>query len=241
MSHDPSLEDISVRAPRADDAPPPDKGSAPDSTSTVIGEPSVPAPKNATEASTAVQSNGTAPNDTLGQLSAILAEQLLPGESATDLETLTATLFAAVKPADALEVIWTIEVVQQVWDGYRMSRLSTAYLDLCALEQLKNLYTYTAHTKIEQAWTRNQPSDRAEIQSLIEAAGFSRELLLASGLRQHIDGFERLSRIKLNHLIRRDGILREIDRRRALLAASYTGGEANAKEELEGSSDGKRS
>jgi hypothetical protein len=208
---------VSVRAP-SEDCPPPGPSE----------EPSVHVPE---DLSPPAVPPATATDESMRQLQTVLRERLLPGESEADFEAFRAAIFAALQPRDAIEVIWAADVVQYAWGAFRMGRQNAAYLSLCAFQALAtSYYSFRNPDQVRQIWTRDLATDRRQIDELMAAVGVSREMLYGAGLRQNVDAFERMARIKASDSIRRDAILREIDRRRTFLAAnaSQTGGQTDS-------------
>ena len=65
---------------------------------------------------------------------AFLFEQrpLLSGECATEYDALLASFVKAVSPGDAIEAIWTKDVVDKIWEVHRLQRLKRVFLRLAA-------------------------------------------------------------------------------------------------------------
>jgi hypothetical protein len=145
---------------------------------------------------------------------------LIEGEDAAAYDELLTRISAAVKPADILEDIWVCDIVDLVWDVFRLRRLQA------------NLITASAHNGLHtvlgplvdgglgdlvENWVRRKPSAIKRVDRLLASAGLTMDAVMAHTLCQNLDSMERIDRMIAMAERRRDAILREIDRHRATL------------------------
>lgn len=72
--------------------------------------------------------------------------------------------------------------------------------------------------RLPQRWARGEGSSVRQVDGLLKLAGWDRDAITAQTLAVKLDTFERFERMILNAKARRNEILREIDRRRDVLA-----------------------
>lgn len=143
---------------------------------------------------------------------------LIEGEDPESYSQIKRLIRGAVEPRDFLEEIWTRDVIDLVWETMRYRRLKKAYLDAVIPDGLIPLLrTITGNEpKIEVVigWMKREPESTAEVDDALEQVGMSRDSALAKALAIHIDQIERMDRLVANCELRRNLVLREIDRKR---------------------------
>src|SRR5499433_4596749 len=80
----------------------------------------------------------TSPPERAGRLALSGPPPLLEGEDTAAYDELLVQISGAVKPADILEEIWVRDIVDLVWEAFRLRRLKA------------NLITVKAHNGLEQ-------------------------------------------------------------------------------------------
>jgi len=146
---------------------------------------------------------------------------LIAGEDAAGYDELLARIAGTLQPADMLEQIWVRDVVDLVWEIFRLRRLKSALLTQAAYEGLRKVLDQLVNGSsyaLAEKWARR---DRAAIKTVDEAlasAGLTMEAVRARTLSARIDDVERIDRMTMVAEGRRDSILRELERHRASFA-----------------------
>ena len=148
---------------------------------------------------------------------------LLAGEDAAAYDDLAARIAAAVRPADILEEIWVRDVVDLVWDVVRLRRLKAGLFVAAASDGmaavLRGLGAMFADG-MARRWAAREPTAVGDADEYLAAAGLGPDAVVARTFAVNIDTFERIDRLIMAAEARRAAALREIDRRRAALAAA---------------------
>jgi hypothetical protein len=149
--------------------------------------------------------------------------QLLPGENQRDYWALLKAVWNALKPKDAIEEIWAREVVDYTWEARRLRGCQTAQHALGTTQQLRIIlaqYYPELENRGDLAfrWSKHDPATIELIDKLLANAGLNVDLPRADALVYVIRTFEQIHDLILSNSIRRDAIVREVDRHRAALA-----------------------
>jgi len=147
---------------------------------------------------------------------------LIGGEDAAAFEALLARVTAGVKPADAIEEIWVRDIVELVWDMARLRRLKTSLLQVAAPDGLRRvlipLVDRQEANRLSEAWGKQDAEAKAEVEKLLAKANCTADAITAETLTLKLDHVERFERLIAAAEARLAGALRELDRRRAVLA-----------------------
>src|SRR5882757_1442529 len=147
---------------------------------------------------------------------------LITGEDAAAYDGLMARLTGTLKPSDALEDIWVRDVVDLVWEVFRLRRLKTHLMRAGAHEGmaavLKPLVKWATNEELAQQWWSGQAQAVKAVESALASAGLTMDAVMAHTLAARIDVIERVDRMMMAAEVRRDNILTELDRRRVKLA-----------------------
>ena len=144
---------------------------------------------------------------------------VLQGEKRADYEALLARISAALRPADIFEEIWTRDVVDLVWEVFRLRRLKAALMREDAfkgmLEVLSPRHSLVPdYYEIAKRWACGDRASTAMLEQVFATAGVTMDAVHAKTLALRIDEVERIDRMTMVAEGRRDSILREIDRYR---------------------------
>ena len=143
---------------------------------------------------------------------------LLEGEDAAAYNELLMRISGAVKPTDVLEEIWVHDVVNLSWEVLRWHRLkanlitSTTYKGVEAI--LKLLIGANDADVLAKAWARRDADAVKEVKKQIKSAGLSMDAAVAQTVAIRLAEIERIDRMTMNAELRRNAVLREIDRHR---------------------------
>jgi len=147
---------------------------------------------------------------------------LIAGESGDAYDDLLARIRAAVEPADMLEEIWVRDVADLAWEVARLRRIKASLMRACAHEglstalrslEVRNYYV------IASRWFAGDAEAARIVDAALAAAGLTIDAVTALTVSERIDEVERIEKMTNAAEERRDGMLRELEGRRAELAA----------------------
>jgi hypothetical protein len=147
---------------------------------------------------------------------------LIAGEDAAAYDDLLTRISAALKPSDILEDLWVRDIVDMVWEAFRLRRLKAQLLTASAHEGmhsiLRRFLDWQLSEQVAQMWALREKSAVAKAEAVLASAGLTAESVIAQTLALKIDVIERVDRMMVNAEYRRNSVLREIDRHRASFA-----------------------
>jgi len=147
---------------------------------------------------------------------------ILSGEDPGAYEALHDHIRTAVAPKDALEEIWVRDVADLVWEALRLRRLKASLFDTAAhkglSELLKPLLPYMQISNLVESWARREPNAVAKVKELLKNAELDEDAIVAETFAVSAETFEKMDRLIAQAEVRRNAILREIDRHRDALA-----------------------
>ena len=156
--------------------------------------------------------------------SSLASAPLIAGEDAGAYDNLLARLTGTLKPSDALEEIWVRDVVDLVWEVFRLRRLKAHLIRAGAYEGmaqvLKPLVKWETNEGLAQQWWGGEAEAVSTVEGALASAGLTMDAVMAHTLAARIGDIERIDRMMMAAEVRRDNILRELERRRAALAQS---------------------
>jgi hypothetical protein len=140
-----------------------------------------------------------------------------------------------VKPVDIIEDIWVRDIVDLVWESFRLRRLkanlmatsahSAIYTVLLPLSGGSDFFVETTDegkiewqiSKLAEGWVGRDPEAINVIDRILEQNGLTRGAVFAQMLTENLDEVERIERMTAMAEARRNVVLREIDRHREAL------------------------
>src|SRR5215470_5693124 len=168
--------------------------------------------------------NGLAMSRDTGVLGPAL---LIGSESGDAYDSLLARIRAVVAPADMLEEIWVRDVTDLAWEVSRLRRIKAHLMQACAHEGLAKALSHLRdgnnHYIIARRWFAGDVEAARIVNSAFAAAGLTVDTVTALTVSERIDEIERIELMTLAAERRRDGMLRELERRRESLAAKLQG------------------
>jgi hypothetical protein len=146
---------------------------------------------------------------------------LIEGEDAGAYNELLVRISSAVRPHDIFEEIWVRDIVDLVWEAFRLRRLKACLMTAgarAALSQyLSPLVGRAQADGLARSWAARAPGALAAIEEHLATAGIGFDGVAAQGLCLKLDFVERIDRMIMVAEARRNAALREIDRHRATL------------------------
>src|SRR5262245_22956977 len=153
-----------------------------------------------------------------GRLALFGPPPLLEGEDTAAYDELLARISGAVKPADIFEEIWVRDIVDLVWEAFRLrwlkANLMTAVAHMGLTQILEPLIGWRDAHNLAEAWARREPSAIKQTDELLGSAGLTMDAVMAQALSLKLNDIERIDRMTATAEGRRNAILREVDRHR---------------------------
>jgi hypothetical protein len=147
---------------------------------------------------------------------------LLEGEDARAYDELLARVSSAVVPTDILEQIWVRDIVDLVWEGFRLRRLKVSLIAATTHKGLKEALTplvgWSEADDLAKAWAARKPSALKRVEKILASARLTMDAVMAQTLSLTLDDFERIERMIAMAESRRNVILHEIDWHRETLS-----------------------
>ncbi|AWN41152.1 HNH endonuclease [Methylobacterium durans] len=154
---------------------------------------------------------------------------LLPDEDPDGYGRLLTAVGVSVEPRDTIEWLWVKDVVDLLWEAQRLRRLRTVLLRTArrqGLSYLLDLYgepeqdTFQMkRDELVRGWSSGKREAVRQVAALLAKHGLTDEAISAQALSGKLDDLDRIERMIANADGRRNGVLREIDRRRSALGA----------------------
>ena len=145
---------------------------------------------------------------------------LIDGESSAGYDDLLARVCETLRPSDVLEQIWVRDIVNLVWEGFRLRRLKASLMSAAAYEGmaqvLEPLIGYPSLTA--RNWASRDDAAVQKVEAALDRAGLSRDAVAARTLSVRIGDFERIERMMAATEARRHAALQQLDRHRASFA-----------------------
>jgi len=152
-----------------------------------------------------------------GRLASFGPPPLLEGEDTAAYDELLVRLSGTVKPADIFEEIWVRDIVDLVWEAFRLRRLKANLMTAAAHQGLRQILEplTLSWRELARSWASRDRTAIKRVDELLASAGQTMEAVMAATLSVKLNDIERIDRMIATAEVRRNAILREIDRHRA--------------------------
>ena len=155
----------------------------------------------------------------VGRLALFGPPPLLEGEDTAAYDELLVRISGAVNPADIFDEIWVRDLVDLVWEALRLRRLKANLMTATAYRGLQQILKpfvdgYLEGEDLAKAWAARDESAIKRVDQLLASAGLTMDAVMAQTLSISLDDLERIDRMIATAEVRRNAILREIDRHR---------------------------
>src|SRR5882724_3196779 len=121
---------------------------------------------------------------------------LIEGEDAGAYDELLVRISTAVRPADIFEEIWVRDIVDLVWEAFRLRRLKaclmTAGARAALASRLAPLVGGAQADGLARSWAARAPGALAAVEEHLVTAGIGLEGVVAQGLCVELDNIERI-------------------------------------------------
>jgi hypothetical protein len=153
---------------------------------------------------------------------------LIQGENEADYDTLLERVTMDVAPMDVIEAMWIKDIVDLIWDTYRLRRLKAGLLMSARRKAVHRIIELAEIEGDDQEidrlwnaaddWLRREPSAEQELDRAFAPYGFNVNSIMAQALSHCLGDLERIERLIASQDARRIKLLTEIERRREALA-----------------------
>lgn len=158
---------------------------------------------------------------------------LIDGESGHDFQAFQEACLRDIAPKGALEKIWAQDVIGYSWDVLRLRRLKVEVLRAgrkhavakllgqyrlrkSALDNSIFIVDEDYNTALE--WEAGEPDAVKKVRRVMERYGLGPDAIMAIALQENLDTIEQIDRLIDAAEFRRNAILRDLEKRRDLLA-----------------------
>jgi hypothetical protein len=146
---------------------------------------------------------------------------LIEGEDAGAYDELLVRISTAVRPADIFEEIWVRDIVDLVWEAFRLRRLKACLMTTgtrkALAKDLAPMVGWAQADGLARSWVARRPGAIGAVEEQLAAVGSGLEGVVAQALCMELGNIERIDRMIMAAEARRNAALREIDRHRATL------------------------
>jgi hypothetical protein len=162
---------------------------------------------------------------------------LLPDEDPAQYEALLRELVRGIRPRDVVDAIHVKDILDLIWEAQRLRRwrrqlLHQARLDaakslLAPMIELKNRVNISMDnlhadedeaTQLVLGWLQGNPKSVSTFEKMLQFRGLKPEDVTAAAFQGVLEEIERIDRMAAAADTRRDGLLREIERKQASLS-----------------------
>ena len=145
---------------------------------------------------------------------------LLLGEDAQGYDELLAQVSRALAPRNVMEDVWIRDVVDLVWDIFRLRRIKANLLRVRARNAIREVISPLVRDSWDLAdkWSARDANAVSLVEAALKSAGMSMDTVMAATLREEIDHVAQIEAMIAHAEVRRGAALREIERYRANLA-----------------------
>ena len=155
----------------------------------------------------------------VGRLALLGPPPLFDGEDTAAYDELLARISGAVKPSDIFEEIWVRDIVDLVWEAFRLRRLKANLMTATAYKGLEQILKplvarFLEEVDLAKAWAARKQSAIERVDKLLASAGLTVDAVMAQTLSNNLNDIERIDRMIAAAEARRSAILREVDRHR---------------------------
>lgn len=151
---------------------------------------------------------------------------LIDGESAADYEAFRQGCHKAIEPKDEIERVWLGDFITYTWEAQRLRRMKTVFLPTARKEAVETLVKQfggeivnsTKAKEISEKWSISDPDHLNYVESLLEQHGLTLDTIMAQVIVKNLKTLVDIDQLIASYDYRRDASLRELEKRRDMLA-----------------------
>jgi hypothetical protein len=165
------------------------------------------------------ESTSSGASQPLATLALLGAPPLIKGENARSYDELLARICDTLRPADSLEEIWVRDVVDLVWETFRLRRIKASLMTDGTCEYIRlALDREPGYARVVAQKFAAGDAAAKDVEAALVGAGVSMDTVIARAMMLKLETMERLDRMLVSAEARRSAALRELDCHRAPLA-----------------------
>jgi hypothetical protein len=147
------------------------------------------------------------------------APPLISSEDRAAYEELLARICATLRPSDSLEEVWIRDLVDLVWDTFRLRRIKATMLSYRAAQEVcAILDRHPERPKMPAGWAAGYETAVKNVEQALQSVGSSGQHAISIAMLSFMQEIERLDRMLVSAEARRSAALREIDYHRGPFA-----------------------
>jgi len=140
------------------------------------------------------------------------APPLISSEDTAGYDELLARICATLRPSDSLEEFWIRDLVDLVWDTFRLRRTKATMLSYRAAQEVRALLiNHPDGPRMAQMWAAGDEAAVKEVEQALRSVGSSGEHAISVAMCSSMQEVERLDRMLVSAEARRSAALRELD------------------------------
>ena len=168
----------------------------------------------------------TSTSNALGHIDLFGPPPILKGEDPAAYDMLFVRVSSGVKPSNIIEEIWVRDTVDLSWEIFRWRRVKTHLIARAVPNALRYILAPLAKAEADSEWmdalinlwVAQKPSGIKRVNKHLASAKLTFDTVIARAITDNMDNIERIDRWITMLEGRRNAILREIERRRAVFA-----------------------
>lgn len=151
---------------------------------------------------------------------------LIDGETRSDYESFHASCLQAIKPDDAIERVWLQDFIDYAWEAQRLRRMKAALIQVnkrraveFLIKDLADKDTALYHAKsLSKEWSSGEGGAIIYFEELLDEHELTDTSVMAKAVENCLPVLEKIDKLIGAYDYRRDAALRELEKRRDLLA-----------------------
>jgi len=151
---------------------------------------------------------------------------LIDGEDIADYEEFRNAALEAIVPKDAIERVWLQDFLDYTWEAQRLRRLKAAMLQSARKEAVLHLIqrltgsalSHADAVKTSEDWSSSGLKSRKYVDDLLNEHGLTQDAIMAQVMLENIDTLQTIDKLITSYDYRRDAAIRELEKRRDMLA-----------------------
>ena len=169
------------------------------------------------------QGNADIDGDILGPFMPSLP--LIEGENEADYQSFRESCLREIKPKDIVEIVLLQDFIDYRWEAKRFKRMKAALIEAEKRKAVENLIRDYADANLanearslSKEWSRGEQETVEFVEDLLAEHGLSNATVMAKAVEGCLGTLEPLDKLIGFYDYRRDAALRELEKRRDLLA-----------------------
>jgi hypothetical protein len=168
------------------------------------------------ESTEGMPSGAAAPGTTFALLG---APPLISSEDTAGYHELLARICAALRPSDSLEEVWIRDLVDLVWDTFRLRRIKAKILSYRASHEIRAMLIRNPDSaEMAAKWAVGDQTVAKDVEQALRSVGSSGEHAISMAMCFFMQQVERIDRMLVSAEARRSAALRELDYHRGPFA-----------------------